>query len=596
MKYKNESIKNHKKQLKLLKKSNKKRKIPNYIWDSKNEENSNIMVKYFNNNKNYFTKKTLVDTVYPLINKAVNLIQMPNPNKEYSIINHIHQNKNNEEMNLSPPATENKTINNKKLSFNETIQNKIIFFLPELNNSKSLNYKKIVMDSFLTFSSLRQRKNCTQTNSDSICYINNYFSYKNKTSQVDNDCNYFFEGTRLRYVRIKAIKKKKRKPLKEVTLKKYYMKLQNDFNSKNLKSNNYILSNKREKVYILNYLINQSQKSSSIQNDNNILLLPSKLQKNKTYRSKTNLITKEKPKKKNKALKIYEIYDNPDEDKINYIKRVYKKKYKKLITNELENESYNSDNLNNSDEKNDIFYLEIYKTKNNVIDLNKNKRESSNNSIESIENHEKIIIEFIQKKYNIIDLNQRKIEFNRNIIENYSVPSEDASVINTADKSNFSSKINSINNFIPSLNTSIFNFSSSIMNMIDSKSSASLSISEITSKETVNRSEDNNSYICNCSSCISTNNNNTNACNNNNSNRYSSCSSNNNNNIILSELENEKIYLGTVKQSSDRTSISSYPNEDEVKINNNNYNNDNMKIKNKTLSLRSLLRSFSSPS
>jgi len=186
MKYKNESIKNHKKQLKLLKKSNKKRKIPNYIWDSKNEENSNIMVKYFNNNKNYFTKKTLVDTVYPLINKAVNLIQMPNPNKEYSIINHIHQNKNNEEMNLSPPATENKTINNKKLSFNETIQNKIIFFLPELNNSKSLNYKKIVMDSFLTFSSLRQRKNCTQTNSDSICYINNYFSYKNKTSQVDN--------------------------------------------------------------------------------------------------------------------------------------------------------------------------------------------------------------------------------------------------------------------------------------------------------------------------------------------------------------------------------------------------------------------------
>jgi len=134
------------------------------------------------------------------------------------------------------------------------------------------------------------------------------------------------------------------------------------------------------------------------------------------------------------------------------------------------------------------------------------------------------------------------------------------------------------------------------MNMIDSKSSASLSISEITSKETVNRSEDNNSYICNCSSCISTNNNNTNACNNNNSNRYSSCSSNNNNNIILSELENEKIYLGTVKQSSDRTSISSYPNEDEVKINNNNYNNDNMKIKNKTLSLRSLLRSFSSPS
>ncbi|OUM59565.1 hypothetical protein PIROE2DRAFT_14868, partial [Piromyces sp. E2] len=245
-------------------------------------------------------------------------------------------------------------------------------------------------------------------------------------------------------------------------------------------------------------------------------------------KSKTNLLKNEK-KNKNDSIKIYEFYNNPDEDKINYIKRVYKKKYKKLISNEIEN---NSDSIifnNNNGDKNK-FCIEFYNTKNKIIDLNKSiTDENKNNDLDTDNGNEKITVEFVKKKYNIIDLNQRINDSNHELIKDFQYKSEQEPQSLELSTS-------------PS-----FNIKSSILsNNFESKSSASLSISEITSKETLNRI------------------------------------------IRLSENKKGKKPLDTINISDEDefNSISNEINEmDEIIT---------MKLTNKSLSLRSLLRTYSS--
>jgi len=156
---------------------------------------------------------------------------------------------------------------------------------------------------------------------------------------------------------------------------------------------------------------NNFKKNLLVRNDKNATLKSNMLvNSSRINRSKTNLL-KNKKKNEDEALKIYEIYDNPDEDKIKYIKQVYKKKYKKLISNEIKNKSDTIilNNCNNKEDDKEIFYLEFYNTKNKIIDLNKNSTNeaSTTETNSTADTNGKITVEFIKKKYNIIDLNQR---------------------------------------------------------------------------------------------------------------------------------------------------------------------------------------------
>jgi len=157
---------------------------------------------------------------------------------------------------------------------------------------------------------------------------------------------------------------------------------------------------------------NNFKKTLLVRNDNNTTLKSNMLTNSRRInRSKTNLMKKNE--NNFKSLKEYEAYDNPDENKIKYIKKVYKKKYKKLISNEIKEKSdsiiLNNYNKENTNENKNIFYLEFYNTKNKIIDLNKNENnEISSSQIDfSTDTDEIITIEFVKKKYNIIDLNQR---------------------------------------------------------------------------------------------------------------------------------------------------------------------------------------------
>ncbi|ORX37479.1 hypothetical protein BCR32DRAFT_298757 [Anaeromyces robustus] len=232
------------------------------------------------------------------------------------------------------------------------------------------------------------------------------------------------------------------------------------------------------------------------------------------------------------SLKIYEIYENPDEDKINYIKRVYKKKYKKLISDELNTESYfNTNNNENNIEGKDIFCLEFYNTnKKRIIDLNKRNNIKNEEPIYNSNCNEKITIEFIKKKYNIIDLNQRKNDLNITTVN-------EEPIINT-NKSALVKKE-------PTLNDSLHAITSST---IDTKSSASLSISKITSKESIN-------HIITSSK--------------------------------LNTIENNKNLINNPNQNLNQSNLNS------SLTNDNNILSPTMRLKNKSISLRSLLKTYS---
>jgi len=488
-------------------------------WLLKSKYNNDLDKKKSNNN--YINQEKLNKYRHSLINKIVSIL--PSSEEVKSHYNSIHQ--------------------------------KINYLLPELNKDKSLNYcRKLMMNSYITYISLRQRKNCvSMKNRISQCDDDkekkDHFFINHMNIKKQNDYKKKFVNIYLRYIMRKKIRKmKKRKFIKAFTMKKnnenipimkkaddpqiminkaYYHTTIKDENSN--KGFFYSLKKRYQEKN------NNFKKNLLIRNDKNNSLKSNMLvNTSRINRSKTNLL-------KNEALKIYEIYDNPDEDKIKYIKRVYKKKYKKLISNEIKNKSDTIilNNCNNKEDDKEIFYLELYNTKNKIIDLNKNtaNEASTSEANSTTDTNGKITVEFIKKKYNIIDLNQRINNSNPEIKK------EPKSIIKPI-------IIPKINMNRPSLSLTS---SPGIVN-IDTKSIASLSLSEVNSKETVNHLVSKKSY-----------------------------------NIY--EKENNKFENNT-SQTKNANRTNSFEFEKEKKIEKLNMIN-TINMNNKSLSLRSLLRSFS---
>ncbi|OUM59566.1 hypothetical protein PIROE2DRAFT_14869 [Piromyces sp. E2] len=151
-------------------------KINHYIWNINNNKD-NIIISYFNglNNNN-----SLIDTVYPSHNKEYNYIKVPQVNnyidyKNLAIYNH-HQ-INNENQIVTTFFT--KSTFNDNNNYVNKYNHKTNILLPILNNnnnSKPLlsGYRKIIMNSYITFPSLRQRKAFILSN--------------NSNNDVDDDC------------------------------------------------------------------------------------------------------------------------------------------------------------------------------------------------------------------------------------------------------------------------------------------------------------------------------------------------------------------------------------------------------------------------
>ncbi|ORX60008.1 hypothetical protein BCR36DRAFT_408374 [Piromyces finnis] len=452
-----------------------------FICNINNYQNNNIII----NSRNI----SIIDTIYPSLIKKDNYIQVNKiiNYKNIAIRNH-HQYNNNKQVisHFSKYPYHNKNnFGNIKSNYQ-----KLDFSLPVLNNNMTLmnNYKKIVTNSYITYPSLRHRK--TYILSSQMSYNDNQMEFFLKKKNMKREKQYayknFFQENYLRHLIKKEIKKKKRKyVLKIKTLKSDEQKNQKLINKLMNITENHIINHHNKNIENLKFLYTFKIRRLEYRNkyNNNKLIhtdkdspLKSKIFINQRInRSKTNLLKTEK-KKKNKAIKIYENYSNPDEDKINYIKRIYKKKYKKLISNEKESNSDSTIfNYNDNNKEKDIFYLEFYNTKNDIIDLNKNILNENNNakhSIPSISN-EKITIEFIKKKYNIIDLNQRINDSSQEVIYEYNSEQESHSLVINSSLS------------IDNISKSYYVIPSNLGN-IESKSTASLSISEITSKESLN--------------------------------------------------------------------------------------------------------------
>ncbi|ORX82509.1 hypothetical protein BCR32DRAFT_267591 [Anaeromyces robustus] len=140
---------------------------------NKEDLHKNKIIYFFNENN--LNGKKLIDTVYPIMNQ--NFI---------AIYNHHYTNESNKK--LLMPTNNLKLIKyNKNSSDNNNydIHKKMNFILPELNNFKPLyGYKKFIFNSYITSSTLRQRKNCIISHND----INNdiILSEKHKFSQIEN--------------------------------------------------------------------------------------------------------------------------------------------------------------------------------------------------------------------------------------------------------------------------------------------------------------------------------------------------------------------------------------------------------------------------
>lgn len=147
-------------------------KIDHFIWDTNDNQNSNLIISYFDDNN------SLIDTVYPTFNKEYNCIHVPQVNdpidyKNLAIYNNHQINNNNDHIITTfftkSPFSNTNFVNNQKMDF----------LLPVLNNNKILNgYRKIIMDSYITFPSLRQRKTCIFSNSNNV-FNDDYEEKKN---------------------------------------------------------------------------------------------------------------------------------------------------------------------------------------------------------------------------------------------------------------------------------------------------------------------------------------------------------------------------------------------------------------------------------